>query len=181
MKERIENLFNKAAQETRGRVETVVNSTQTQVEKASKLVADGKKPVRRATDMGLSLNDIYYRTARDLLKLQARSIETNIDALAARLREAARAGSFRELLDIPRAAVPAAANRTITDVQGAFSIVRSAAGDVAGVVTSITEKPKKKAASKRSTASKSTSRKKSAKTTAKKRTTKKSASTKKAA
>jgi hypothetical protein len=169
MKDRIENLLNKAAEETRGRVETVVNTTQNQVEKASKLVADGKKPVRRATDMGLTLNDIYYRTARDLLKLQARSVEKNIDALASRLREAAHAGSVRDLLDIPRAAFPAAANRTVNDVRGAFGIVRSAANDVVGVVTSLGEKPKKKAAAKR------------APTRAKKAATKKRAASKKAA
>ena len=168
MKDRIENLLNKAAEETRGRVETVVSTTQSQVEKASKIVADGKKPVRRATDMGLTLNDIYYRTARDLLKFQARTVEKNIDALAARLREAAKAGSVRELLEIPRAAVPAAANRTVDDVRGAFGIVRSAASDVAGVVTSITQKPKKKAAAKRAP-------------TRKKAATKKRAASKKAA
>lgn len=172
MKAKIENIVSKVADKTRSSVNGAVDLTQNQVGKAGKLVAEGKKPVKRVADASHALNAISYRMAKDLIALQAVSVQSSIDEIAKSLRDAAKANTFGALLKQQRGMLPAAASRSVNELRKAFGIVRSAASEVGTVakdLTSVKKSPKKAAKKAAKTVAKKASKTKAkAKVSAKK-------------
>ncbi|MEL6300169.1 MAG: phasin family protein [Pseudomonadota bacterium] len=175
MREQIENVVSRVADTARNGINTAVDATQDRVGQAGRVVADTKKPVQKVSKATLDTNAIVFRTSKELIELQSKSIQRGIDAVAKRLRDASRVDSVRELIAMQRDVVPAVAGSYVNDVKDAFGILRGAAGEFGGVVgglrgTTTTKKTVKKAAKTvRKTAKKAPARAKAtAKTAAKK-------------
>lgn len=150
MKKQIENVLTKVADTARSGVNTAVDATQDRVGQASKVVAQGKKPVQRVSKAGLAVNAITFRMSKELIELQSKSVQNGLDAIAGRLRDASRADSIRELIAQQRSIVPNTAQFYMNDVKDAFSIVRGAVSEFGSVFssigdTSVTTKAKKTA------------------------------------
>ncbi|MEM7610959.1 MAG: phasin family protein [Pseudomonadota bacterium] len=146
MKERIENVLSRVADTARDGVNTAVDATQDRVGQASKLVANGKKPVQKVQKASLAVNAIAFRTSKELIELQAKSVQNSIDAVAGRLRDASRADTIRELLAQQRDVVPSFANQYVGDIKNAFGVVRSAVSELTGVTDIFKDAPVKKKA-----------------------------------
>ncbi|MEM6817987.1 MAG: phasin family protein [Pseudomonadota bacterium] len=175
MREQIENVVSRVADTARNGINTAVDATQDRVGQAGRVVADTKKPVQKVSKATLDANAIAFRTSKELIELQSKSIQRGIDAVAKRLRDASRVDSVRELIAMQRDVVPAVAGSYVNDVKDAFGILRGAAGEFGGVVgglrgTTTAKKTVKKAAKTvRKTAKKAPARAKAtAKTAAKK-------------
>lgn len=141
MKKQIEKVLTKVADTARSGVNTAVDATQGRVGQAGKVVAKGKKPVQRVSKAGLAVNAITFRMSKELIELQSKSVQTGIDAVATRLREASRADSMRDLIGQQRSIVPSTANFYLESAKDAFSIVRGAASELGSVVTSFGNTP----------------------------------------
>ncbi|MFK8052772.1 MAG: hypothetical protein AB8F65_07335 [Woeseiaceae bacterium] len=141
MKKQIEKALTKVADTARSGVNTAVDATQDRVGQAGKVVAKGKKPVQRASKAGLAVNAITFRMSKELIELQSKSVQTGIDAIATRLRDASRAESVRELLAQQRSVVPNTAGFYVDNVKNAFSIVRGAVSELGSVAGSLTNTP----------------------------------------
>ena len=146
MKEQIENVVSRVADTARDSFNSVVDATQDRVGQASKVVAEGKKPVQKMSKATLEANAIAFRTSKELIELQSKSMQNGIDAIAKRLKETARVDSVRALLAQQRDVVPSVARFYLDDIKSAFGIVRGAAGELGGVITGLRDSsPVKKA------------------------------------
>lgn len=165
MKEQIENALSKVADTARNGVNSAVDLTQDRVSQAGKMVAETKKPVQKVSKASLEANTVAFRMTKSLIELQSKSVQTSIDAVAKRLRDAARADSVRELLAQQRDVVPGTARHYVGDAKAAFGIVRGAVAEFGSVVVGLREQsPVKKAKSTVRKASKKVARKTPVKT-----------------
>ena len=130
MREQIENVVSRVADTARNGINTAVDATQDRVGQAGRVVADTKKPVQKVSKATLDANAIAFRTSKELIELQSKSIQRGIAAVAQRLQ---------------RDVVPAVAGSYVNDVKDAFGILRGAAGEFGGVVGGLrsTTTPKK--------------------------------------
>ncbi|MEO0575794.1 MAG: phasin family protein [Pseudomonadota bacterium] len=147
MREQIENVLSKVADTARNGVNSAVDVTQDRVSQAGKVVANGKKPVQKVSRASLDANAVAFRMSKELIELQSKSVQTGIDAVAKRLRDASRADSVRELLAQQRDVLPGTARHYVSDAKAAFGIVRGAVSEFGSVVgglrtTSVAKKAK---------------------------------------
>lgn len=170
----VENIFNRAAEDARGRVESVISAAQDGVERAGDWVTKGKTPVRRFSDMTLRLANISHKTTEKLVKHQTKTVESTLDAAGARLKAAARAESLSALMKTQANLIPATTSRVVDNVRGTVTIFGDAAGDVGEVVKStVTDfrqkavKPAKKTAKKKAAKTKKKAAKKTRRTATK--------------
>ncbi|HZX25056.1 MAG TPA: TIGR01841 family phasin [Woeseiaceae bacterium] len=170
----VENIFNRAAEDARGRVESVISAAQDGVERAGDWVTKGKTPVRRISDMTLRLANISHKTTEKLVKHQTKTVESTLDAAGARLKAAARAESLGALVKTQANLVPATTSRVVDNVRGTVTIFGDAAEDVGEVVKStVTDfrqkavKPAKKTAKKKAAKTKKKAAKKTRRTATK--------------
>ncbi|WP_405239026.1 phasin family protein [Lentisalinibacter orientalis] len=170
----VENIFNRAAEDARGRVESVISAAQDGVERAGDWVTKGKTPVRRISDMTLRLATISHKTTEKLVKHQTKTVESTLDAAGARLKAAARAESLGALVKTQANLIPATTSRVVDNVRGTVTIFGDAAEDVGEVVKStVTDfrqkavKPAKKTAKKKAAKTKKKAAKKTRRTATK--------------
>jgi len=170
----VENIFNRAAEDARGRAESVISAAQDGVERAGDWVTKGKTPVRRISDMTLRLANISHKTTEKLVKHQTKTVESTLDAAGARLKAAARAESLGALVKTQANLVPATTSRVVDNVRGTVTIFGDAAEDVGEVVKStVTDfrqkavKPAKKTAKKKAAKTKKKAAKKTRRTATK--------------
>ncbi|MEM9171269.1 MAG: phasin family protein [Pseudomonadota bacterium] len=170
MREQIENVLSKVADSARTGMNGAVDATQERVTQASKAVANTKKPVQRVSKASLEVNAVAFRTSKELIELQSKSVQKGIDAIAKRLREAARADSARELLAQQRDVLPGAARYYADNAKTAFSIVRGAVNELGATINILRDQPvakKAKSAARKTTKTAKTAKAK-ARTVAKK-------------
>jgi len=170
----VENIFNRAAEDARGRAESVISAAQDGVERAGDWVTKGKTPVRRISDMTLRLANISHKTTEKLVKHQTKTVESTLDAAGARLKAAARAESLGALVKTQANLIPATTSRVVDNVRGTVTIFGDAAEDVGEVVkTTVTDfrqkavKPAKKTAKKKAAKTKKKAAKKTRRTATK--------------
>ena len=170
----VENIFNRAAEDARGRAESVISAAQDGVERAGDWVTKGKTPVRRISDMTLRLANISHKTTEKLVKHQTKTVESTLDAAGARLKAAARAESLGALVKTQANLIPATTSRVVDNVRGTVTIFGDAAEDVGEVVKStVTDfrqkavKPAKKTAKKKAAKTKKKAAKKTRRTATK--------------
>jgi phasin family protein len=130
----VENIFNRAAEDARGRVESVISAAQDGVERAGDWVTKGKTPVRRISDMTLRLANISHKATEKLVKHQTKTVESTLDAAGARLKAAARAESLSALVKTQANLLPATTSRIVDNLRGTYTIMGDAAEDVGEVV-----------------------------------------------
>lgn len=174
----VENIFNRAAEDARGRVDSVISAAQDGVERAGDWVTKGKTPVRRISDLTLRLANISHKTTEKLVRHQTKTMESSLDAAGARLKAVARAESFSALMKTQANLLPATTSRIADNLRGTVTIMGDAANDVGSAVRSTvtefrtgtaktvrkTAKSAKKTAKKKATATKKKAAKKTRKT-----------------
>lgn len=161
MREQIENVVSRVADTARSGISNAVDMTQDRVGQAGKVVADTKKPVQKVSKASLDVNAVAFRTSKELIELQSKSVQKGLDAVAKRLRDASRVSNLRELIAMQRDVVPSVAKSYVGDVKNAFGIVRGAAGELGSIVVSLRPgaKPVKKTVKKAAKATAKTAKK----------------------
>ncbi len=172
------------------RIDDIVDGARARAIFAADQVADGKKPVRMLSDVGIQLSRISHKTTDRFIRQQAKILSNSIDAIAGRFQAAAAATSVRDLVVTQARLVPENTARLVNDTRDALGIVVDAGAEVRGVVTSTVSelrgkpakparKPAAKAPAKKAAAKKATAKKAPAKKArAKKATVRKTTTTK---
>ena len=136
-------------------------------EQAAGRIRDGKKPVKTLSRLGVKLTDVSHRATAKVLKQQTTLVENQIDALAARLRTAAKADNLSDLVRGQIRLIPVNTSQFLTDTRASLAIVADAGGEVrqllAGTVADLRGRGKAPAKAAKSTAAKSKPKSRSSK------------------
>lgn len=161
------NQVNKLANQTINQAmivaDTVVGVSRAAAEGTAQMMFKAKKPLRDVAKKGVRLNRISHNSVEKLVKVQAKALERSVDAGAARLELAARAPTFRALIDEQVSLLPETRKRLTGDLRNTWEIFVEAGSEIGSTL-----RPRKATASKRSKGAAKTTAKKTAKTTARK-------------
>ncbi len=158
-----EDLYSKTAERARARAETVLNTAQTSVRKASDWVENGKQPVQKVADASLRMSSISHQTTDKLVRAQARAVENEVIALSEYLEDLAGSDSLQALAKRQLEILPRLTRRVVDNTRETVAILKDAGGDVRGLVgdtvsdlreSSLAKKTRKGAAKAKSAASK---------------------------
>lgn len=134
MNPRIENSINRIAEKARDRYQALLQDARSRTESAAGRVANGKKPVKTLTRLGLKLTATSHRTADKVLKQQTKMIENQIDAVVDRLTAAADANGVRNLVKTQFRMIPENAALFVSDTRAALGIVAGAGAEVRDLI-----------------------------------------------
>ena len=161
MNTKTQSSINRIADRARARYAAWIASARQQTEQAAGRVRDGKKPVKKLSQLGHKLTTVSYRTTTRMLDQQTRMVERQIDALATRLRTAAKADTIVDLVRDQMQLVPEEASRFAADARATLAIVADAGGEMRDIITGTVadirgtkSAPKKKSPTKKAQASK---------------------------
>ncbi len=130
----IENSISEIADKVRDRVEDAVNSARHNTDQAASQLTRRKKPVRTISRLGLKLSGVTHRTANKLWKQQTKLVESQIDAVAGRLKAASAAEDVRDLVQTQVRLFPENTALIAGQAREALGIVKDAGGEIAELV-----------------------------------------------
>ena len=134
MNPQIENSITEIADKVRDRVEDAVNIARQSTDQAAGRLTRRKKPVKTISRLGLKLSGVTHRTANKLWKQQTKLVESQIDAVAGRLKAAAEAADLRDLVQTQVRLFPENTARIAGQAREALGTVKSAGGEMADLV-----------------------------------------------
>ena len=130
----LEEMYSKTSERARARAESVLNTAQNTVKKASDWVDGGKKPVQKLADASLKLSSISHQTTDKLVRAQARALENEVAALSEYLSDVADADDVRAFARRQFEILPRLTRRVVDNTRETVTILRDAGGDVRGLI-----------------------------------------------
>ncbi len=130
----IENSISEIADKVRDRYEDAVKSARQSTDQAAGRLTRRKKPIKTISRLGLKLSGVTHRTANKLWKQQTKLVESQIDAVAGRLKAAAEAADLRDLVQTQVRLFPENTARIAGQAREALGTVKGAGGEIAELV-----------------------------------------------
>lgn len=134
MNAQIEQSMNRIADGARGRFRGMIDNARRGGQRAAATVAEGKKPVRTLSGLGLKLSAVSHRTTDRVVKQQTKLTVNQLDAIAERFESAAGATCLRDLVKKQFRITPAQFQRFANDARESFGIILEGGNEAREVV-----------------------------------------------
>jgi len=132
--DRIEDGVSDLKAGARGGVHGLVTSARQRGRQAADRIARGKRPLEKLTGLGLALSAVSHRTTDRVLRQQTSLAANQLDLVALRLKRAAAATSFRDLLAGQVRLTPEQLGKLGRDARESFSILVEGGSDARDVI-----------------------------------------------